>query len=404
MRSTLFPLAATTAVQLLASMALVTVPVLAPVASADVGVSPGFVGFFIALSYGASMITSLVSGALVLRYGAIRQSQACLVLCAAGLACVAGGQPALLLAGALLIGSGYGPITPASSHILAKTTPPSMMSLVFSVKQTGVPLGGAAAGALVPPLVLYAGWRFAAVAVAIACIVAAFLAQPLRRSLDADREPSRRLSIGSAATALRFALRDAMLRRLALCSFCFSGIQLCLITYLVTYLTSKIGFSLVAAGLMLSVAQVGGVVARVAWGAIADRSGRPMRLLGGIAAGMGLGAIATAAFSPASAIAWITVVCAFFGATAIGWNGVFLAQVARFAPPGQASIATAGTLFFTYGGVLLGPTMFALLVEAGLGYAAAFVIMAIPSSACAAWLLWRDLDAKPVAATSLEKA
>ncbi|HET9651939.1 MAG TPA: MFS transporter, partial [Usitatibacter sp.] len=155
MRSTLFPLAATTAVQLLASMALVTVPVLAPAASADVGVSAGLVGLFIALCYGASMFASLLSGALVLRYGAIRQSQVCLVLCAAGLACVAGGRPALMLAGALLIGVGYGPITPASSHILAKTTPPAMMSLVFSVKQTGVPLGGAAAGALVPALVLY---------------------------------------------------------------------------------------------------------------------------------------------------------------------------------------------------------------------------------------------------------
>jgi MFS family permease len=405
MRSTLFPLLATTVVQLLAAMALVTVPVLAPAAASDIGISAGLVGFFIAISYGVSMFASLASGALVMRYGAIRQSQASLVLCAAGLVCVATGRPYMLVAGALLIGAGYGPITPASSHILAKTTPPAMMSLVFSVKQTGVPLGGAAAGALVPPLVLWAGWRVAALAVAVACIAAAFLAQPLRRSMDADREPSRRLSMGSAASALRYTLRDAMLRRLALCSFCFAGIQLCLVTYLVTFLASKIGFSLVAAGLMLSVAQVGGVVARIAWGALADRSGRPMRLLGAIAVGMGAGAIATAAFTPASPMGWIAAVCALFGATAIGWNGVFLAQVARFAPPGEASVATAGTLFFTYGGVLLGPTVFALLVEAGIGYAPAFVIMAIPAAACGAWLLWRDLDAKPLArAASLEKA
>jgi len=128
MRSTLFPLAATLAVQVLVSMAVVTVPVLAPAVAAETGVSAGYVGIFIALVYGA-----------------IRLSQACLVACAAGLACVTAGTPALFVVGAILLGADYGPVTPASSHILARSTPPQRLSLVFSLKQTGVPLGGALA-------------------------------------------------------------------------------------------------------------------------------------------------------------------------------------------------------------------------------------------------------------------
>lgn len=395
MAEALFALLATTAIQLLASMALVTVPVLAPAASAEVGLSASLVGFFISIAYGASMVGALVSGGLVLRHGAIRVSQVALVVCAAGLGCVVIGTQASMVAAAVLIGLGYGPITPASSHILARAAPPGRMSLVFSLKQTGVPLGGAAAGAFVPPLVLQWGWRGAVAFVAAACIAAALASQPLRADLDADREPGRRGGSGGAMAALRLTIREPMLRRLAACSFCFAVVQYALIGYLVTYLTGAIGYSLVAAGLMLTVAQVGGAFARIAWGVVADRSGRPMRLLGMLAAGMVLGAVATAAFAPTTPRAWIVAACGFFGAMAIGWNGVFLAQAARFAPAGEASVATAGALFFTFSGVLVGPSAFAVLLQLGLGYGTAFVLMALPAGGCAAWLLSRNLDAVP---------
>ncbi len=390
MRSTLFPLAATLAVQLLVAMAVVTVPVLAPAAAPHIGTSTNLVGVFIAIVYGAGMAASLVSGALVRRYGAIRVSQACLVLCALGLACVASGTLALLVAGAMLLGAGYGPVTPASSHVLARSTPPAMMSLVFSLKQTGVPLGGAAAGAIVPALVLWTDWRVAALIVGAACLATVFLAQPLRGELDADRDPSRRLGAAGLTGPLQYTLRHRTLRRLAVCSFCFAALQLCLITYLVTHLTANVGFTLVQAGLMLSAAQGGGVVARIAWGAIADRWRRPMALLGLVALAMGLAATATAAFTAQWPIAVIAIVCVAFGATAIGWNGVFLAQVARLAPAGKAGDATGGSLFFTYAGVLVGPPLFALLVESGASFPEAYIALALPSVACGVWLLMPD--------------
>lgn len=390
MRSTLFPLVATLAVQLLVAMAVVAVPVLAPAAAPEIGVPTGYVGLFIAIVYGAGMGSTLVSGTLVARFGAIRVSQLCLAACAAGLACVAGGTPTLLAAGAVLLGFGYGPVTPASSHILAKTTPPGAMAFVFSLKQTGVPLGGALAGAVVPGLVLWAGWRWAALAVALTCLAAIAFVQPLRAGLDADRNPDRRLAASNLAGPLRSTLAEPALRRLAFCSFFFAALQLCLVTYLVTHLTLNLGFTLVEAGLMLTVAQGGGVFARIAWGALADRWGRPTLVIALIAIGMGAAALATAAFTADWPVAAIAVVCAAFGATAIGWNGVYLAQVARLAPPGKAGDATGGSLVFTYGGVLLGPPAFAFLVEGGVPYASAYVIAAVPAVACGLWLLAAD--------------
>ena len=42
---------------------------------------------------------------------------------------------------------------------------------------------------------------------------------------------------------------------------------MCLLSFLVVYLTAEMGYSLVAAGLALTVANVGGVVGRIGWGA-----------------------------------------------------------------------------------------------------------------------------------------
>jgi MFS family permease len=402
MRSTLYPLGATLAVQMLVSMAVVTVPVLAPVAAADAGVSVGYIGLFIALVYGAGMASSLASGDLIHRLGPIRASQLCLVSSAAGLACTAGGTPLLLIAGALLLGFAYGPVTPASSHILSQTTPPHMMSLIFSLKQTGVPLGGALAGAIVPTLVLLWGWRAAALAVGVACLATALLTQPIRRSLDRDRAPAAPIRFAGALAPLRFTLTHRAIRRLAFCSFFFASIQVSLVTYLVTYLTRDLGYTLLQAGLMLSVAQAGGVVARVIWGAIADRSGRPLRVLGAIGCAMALSAIGTALFTPAWPVAAIAVVCAAFGATAIGWNGVYLAEIAREAPPGRAGIATGGALFFTYFGVLVGPPLFAFLVEGGISYAIAFLLVTAPALACGLWMLWHEARAHGAPAATEE--
>ncbi len=387
MRSTLLPLAATLAIQALVAMATLTVPVLAPAASAELHLSAGLIGFYVSLVYLGSMISSAASADLIRRMGAIRFSQVCLVLCALGLALLPVGSRVALVASALVLGLGYGPITPASSHILAKTTPPHMMSFVFSVKQTGVPLGGALAGVIVPPLVLVGGWRAGALVVATLCVLTALIAQTIRAENDADRDPRRPISARGPFRALVLVATDRAVRRLALCSFFFSALQLCLTTYLVTYLANQLHYSLVEAGLMLSVATVAGIVGRIAWGALADRSGHPMRVLGILGLAMAAAAGAMALSSPLWSQGLMTVLCALFGGTAIGWNGVYLAEVARQAPGGKTVEATGGALFFTFFGVLLTPPVFAAIVEGGGSYGMAFAAVATPPLLCGVWLL-----------------
>lgn len=384
-------LAITLAIQALVSMAVLTVPAMAPAMADTLGVSPTLIGAFVAILYVGAIGASLLAGPLVMRFGAIRVSQGGLLICAAGLAVLAfvTWLPATVF-GALLVGAGYGPITPASSHLLAKTTPAHRMSLVFSIKQTGVPLGGVLAGALVPALLLLGGTSAALLAVAAGNLLCAAIAQPLRGALDDDRDASKPVTFTSLAGPLRVVAAHRELSRLSSFSFVFSCVQMCLAAYLVTFLHAALGYSLVAAGIVLSAAQAGGVVGRVVWGYVADRWLDSRRVLALLALLMTLCSAGTAALSAGAPVTLVVALAIAFGASATGWNGVFLAEVARLAPPGMASAATGGALAVTFLGVVLGPALFGALSGAFDSYRVGYLALALPTAVCC----WRLLGTK----------
>lgn len=391
MSSATLALIITLLIQALVSLASLTAPVLAPVVAPDIALSATKVGVFVALVYVGAMLSSLCSGDFIIRYGAIRVSQACLAFCGAGLALATLGTPLIMVLGALLIGCGYGPVTPASSHVLARNTPAHLMGFVFSLKQTGVPLGGALAGILLPLLVTGWGWRTAAIVVAVSCLLMAMLSQFIRPMFDDDRKPDQPLSFGSVLRPLRLVLANRRIRELATCTIFFSILQLCLTTYLVTFLTDAHGLALTTAGLILFVAQSAGVGGRLLWGAMADRWFSPRNVLAALALGIGVCSTLLAMIPVDQPLWLLTVLCGFFGATAIGWNGVYLAEVARLAPAGQAGLFTGGTLFFTYLGVVTGPPMFSIIVEATESFSVGYGVLGLAITLVAGWLTYSSV-------------
>ena len=375
-----WPLLLTLVIQAMAAMALLTLPVIAPVVAQTLQVSPALVGLYVSVTYAGAMVATLMGGATVARMGPIRVSQWGLVLCAVGLVlCAVPWLPVMVL-GAVLIGLGYGPITPASSHLLARTTPKAQMSLVFSIKQTGVPLGSMLAGAIVPPLALLIDWQLSMLAVAALCLVCAGLSQGLRAELDSDRQADARIRWGSLIEPIRLVMAHRALLTMASCSFMFSMVQLSLTTYLVTFLHDDLSYGLVVAGLALSVTQLGGMGGRVVWGYLADRWLGARRMLLVLASMMALGALASAFLTTDTPHGVVIAILVCFGASAIGWNGVYLAEVARRAPPGMASMATGGTLAFTFLGVVLGPPMFGALSGLFGTYRAGFLGLMVMAS------------------------
>lgn len=388
----------TTLVQAMVVVAIIAPAVGAPVIGAAMALPESAVGLYIALAYLGAVLSALYSGVPVSRFGPIRASQGGLLLCALGLALVATGELALGLLGTIVIGLGYGPITPASSDILIRTTPPQRLAVVFSIKQTGVPLGGVIAGLVVPPLTLAIGWQAALLTLAATCTLIALLSQHVRAQFDAMRDRVRVASAGppgsgdphrgwrgvlvSLGESMRLVTRHRSLRRLTLCAFVFAGVQLSLTTYLVSYLNLGLGWSLIAAGGALSATQAAGVVGRIGWGAASDAGLGARRTLLLLAALMIASCLSFGVIDENTPHPLVLLLVILFGASAVGWNGVYLAQIARVAPRDKVGLATGASTAFTFMGTVIWAPVFGAIAHASDSHAIAFASFALPVGAC----------------------
>jgi predicted MFS family arabinose efflux permease len=287
----------TIAVQGLGTLAVLVIPALAPEVARALGVSTSKIGYQVALIYLAAVLASLIAGAVVGAFGPCRTGQVAMLMTASG--CVVASVPYLpaIVMGSLMIGCAYGLINPATSELLFRHGPPNRRNFIFSLKQTGVPLGGVAAGLLGPRISLALGWNAVLWSVAGACLLAAALSQRGRAELDQHRTGSGK-PILESFKVLERVFHTAALRWLALSSFCFSLVQLCSVAFLVALLVEDLRLDLVSAGAILAAMQVSGAVGRVVWGLLADALGDGLGVLLGLALLMAATTAAIVVFVP----------------------------------------------------------------------------------------------------------
>jgi MFS family permease len=347
----------TCSVQALGTLAVLIIPALAPIVARVVNVPTSYVGYQVAIIYLAAMAASLCAGTFVGIFGPCRTGQIAMLVSAVGCMLVSVPHAGIVILGSITIGCGYGLINPAASDMLIRHGPANRRNLVFSIKQTGVPLGGMIAGMIGPSAAIAFGWQAVLWSVAACSVAAAAASQPARAVLDRHRggTPAR---AALPFAALASVMTTPALRWLALSSLCFSGLQLCVVAFLVALLVEDMHYDIVTAGVILGLVQIAGALGRVLWGFVADLVRDGLGVLLGLGLVMATGA-AVVAFGGAGLPAWITIgVFLVLGLTAVGWNGIFMSEVARLSPAQSVGATTGATLFFTFTGILVGPTLF----------------------------------------------
>jgi MFS family permease len=373
----LFPLTAMLAVLTTSSMAVTVIVVLAPEAAPEIGVDATRIGIYTAIVYLFATLSGAVTGAMVDRFGAIRVCQMTMGLAALAMLTFTRGTLAWVVVSAVVLGCAYGPFNPASAHVLWRLSTPRWRPFVFSLKQTGVPLGGALTGALIPALVLWADWKTAGLAVGAVALVMMVLLQPLRRDMDAERRRPLKLDMKSLVEPVQLALGDPRLRGYTLVAFAYAGCQVSVMSFMVVYLTRAVDMSLVQAGSVFAFLQIGGFAGRLLWGGIAARLGAPR----GVLVAIGLITAACLGLTPFMTGAWpllaVISLATLLGVSSLGWNGVMLSEVATHAPEGRAVEATAGMQVVMFGGVSVFPPLFGFLVINTESFTVAFLAVAV---------------------------
>ncbi len=367
--------ALTTLAQIGTVMGIAVFPVIAPRLAAEMGVEPSFIGYQISLIYGVAALSSPFLTWVVTRFGACRAMQAGLLFSVMALALALFSGFAPLIAASVLLGAAMSVMTPAGAHVLFRYSPPKRRNLIFSIKQTCVPAGWMIMALLAPPVTLLWGWKWAVVLVMIFALLMMGALQCVRARWDDDRTPQAGSARQQAREGMRLLWRYAELRWLSVASMFMSGVQLCVSSFAVTLLVQEAGYGLVAAGVMLSVAQGAGVAGRIAWGWLADRFGNCRTLLIRLSAVMVACCVLMAWMTPQWPPSLVALLFLAFGASAIGWNGLFLAEVARLSPPGRVSVATSGAMVWNFAGILIGPALFAVIYRCTGSYAHTFGLL-----------------------------
>jgi MFS family permease len=381
-----------TVIQALGAMGHLALPVLAAEAAGDFGLDAGMIGLYSGIVFACSAVVSLALAGSIPRIGVIRTSQGALISSAAGLGLLAFGEPWLLPFSALLVGVGYGPMTPSSSFLLAKLAPPHRMALVMSIKQTGVPIGYGIAGLLLPAVVAIADWQTAALVAAGLGLVLAVAIEPVRRYLDIIRGEGQPFRWSTVLEPLSLAYRVPGLRRMAICSLAFSGVQIGVAAFLVVYLDDVVGMTLGEAGGVLAIANGTAIVGRIGWGWVADRVAARW-VLGFLGLGMAASLLALLSLTVAWPYWVVAVLGVAVGGTIISWNGVFLAETARQAPEGKVSEAMGGVIFVTFSGSVVGPPALTALLAVTGSYTVGFAFLTAVALATACMFFF----GKPVA-------
>ena len=235
---------------------------------------------------------------------------------------------------------------PGSNLAFARGFPPSRQGIGYAVKQSAGPYATMLAGAAVPLIGLTVGWRWA-------FALAALLALPIM----AGRRISQPVPHHARSTAGWVPRRPVWI--LALSAFFAVNASAALGAFYVESAVSK-GIGAGTAGALLSVGSGFGILCRIGWGWIADR--RPRIHFGLLTAILSAGAFSIwmLGFSESGpALAAVTLMA--FGT---GWAWPSLLNFAVLSrTPGAEGTASGIIGTGQYGGGILGPLMFGVLVE-----------------------------------------
>jgi MFS family permease len=373
---TWFVVLVTTAAQMVVAMSNIVLSTIAPKVAESLGVAPVLVGYHVGLTFGAAAVASVYGGIVVLSLGAARTTQISMVSTVIGLVLLALPHVGFIALGSLFIGTGMGFASPAASYLLARHTSPERRNLLFSIKQTGVPLGGVVVAVAAPVLAVTVGWRWSLAMIAVAGVATLLLAGRARAAWDSDRRPVGSLR-GAPFGGVPLVWRQKALRWVALAAVLFSSVQRILLSFTVVYLVAEGGYGLVEAGVVLSVAQVGGATTRIPWGWLADRLRSGLAVLTLLCALMIVSSIALILLEPGWPKPLVYLLFFLLGASCVGWNGIVHAECARLSPPGMVSLAAGGMSFFVFGGVMMGPPVFTLTHGIIGSYSGTFWLMVI---------------------------
>ena len=259
--------------------------------------------------------------------------------------------------------------TPAGGRLVLLAFPKERHGLALGIRQTGIPLGGLAAAALLPSVAHLSSWRWSLVAAAgVTALAVVPLALTRARRVDAIVHPT------IHAPGARI---NRTIKLLTLWGCLLVTGQYAILAFLALDVHHGSKLTLPQASLLVAVANLAGIVGRIAWGAFSDRllgRGRKPMLLSINLAGLAA-AVLLSLVSPSASPLVLGGVATLAGLSLIGYQGLWVTMIAEAAGPVRVGAATGFAVTFVGAAIALSPPLYGLVADVTGTYRSIWIVL-----------------------------
>ncbi|MEY9972033.1 MFS family permease [Lysinibacillus sp. RC46] len=282
---------------------------------------------------------------------------------------------AVLLFLLLIVGVWYGSAQTGGSTAIVKWFPDKHRGLAIGIRQTGIPIGGALASAILT----YMYYHHSLISVHLVQGLVAIAGGLL--FLLIYQEPKNREAVATTSVTFKEKLEaiknNKDLYPIYIVGIVMMTLQMILVAHFMSYLHQEGGYSLTEAGQYLSVVLIGGMIGRVAIAWISDQFFAQKRefLLMIVMAS----AVILIVILPLMLHAKMLMLlgCFLLGFVALGWYSLFIACVTEQSNPQYVGLTVSAALTLNQLFIVIAPSLFGFMVTFFASYQLALDIVAI---------------------------
>lgn len=334
---------------------LIVASVLAAQLIDEFDISRAQVGFLVTASGLVGALASPLFGRLTDRVGAVRAVVGTLVGGGVALGAMAlSPSYGFLVGAAVLAGFPNGWGNPSTNALIVDNTAPGERGVITGIKQSGVQVGIFLGGIFLPLFAVWWSWR-AALLMFLVMPIAGLVAMAGHRDPRTHAERAERRVAGRTPVPVRW---------IAFYGFISGLATQALIGWIPLFAHEDLGWSESAAGWLIAIVGLAGIVARLYWPRLSERSighGRTLRILSWMTTGTAL-LLWLASVDAVSGWVMIPAVL-LLGGGAVAWNAVGMLAVMDFSPHGLVGKGTGLVLFGFLLGLAIGPPIMGYSVD-----------------------------------------
>jgi ACS family hexuronate transporter-like MFS transporter len=350
---------------------------LGPILTRDLDLTRAQVGLLSSAIWGGMLITMLPNGLLIDRLGERRiilagvTTMALFTLWATQV-----GTFVWLFILFLLASLGASSSAPGGSKAIATWFSRAQRGGAMGIRQTGVTIGGFMAALLLPPIAVRFGWEVGLGLAAGITFFTVLCFGLFYRELPSEPEEGVVGSVATRRVPIHSMVRNRSFLAATGYAFVLMGAQGSAASYLVLSLHEEVHLTVVVAGSLLAVFQLGGIAGRIGWGIVSDQINRrvPVMLIVGLVTIASC--LAMAFVDKETSLLSVVVLAFFLGCSAMGWNGLYLTFLSESVPIHAAATAMGASLTIAFVGMFFASPLFGLVADLTDSYGASWLALA----------------------------